>query len=223
MPQANIFRWRSGRGWMVLSGGGAWDSEDITTIEAQLLLRTLSQGPIVYLWAAGDIETADAHMDSLRDLGARTGYLADILTEEDDVLFKQISEAGVIILGDGPNQTLLGEALSGVVLRGIDEAMSQGATVYAVGASAALLGMYQVADGELAAGLDWLKQAIIVPGFHPDDSESLRQWVFAYPEGYGLGLGDGAALALGPEGEVEVWGSAQITVLLGSKYQPGGA
>jgi cyanophycinase-like exopeptidase len=218
MPQTNIFRWRDGIGWLVLSGGGALESDDNLSIAAAMLSHTVSQGPVAYIWAASDVESADYHMDVLRDLGARTGYLIDILTEEDDDLFRQINEAGVIILGDGPRQETLRDALVGTALRGIEEAFRRGATLYGVGASAALIGAYAV-DGEaLVPGFSWLAHSIVLPGYTPDRAERLRGCVQQIENGYGLGLGQGAALALGPLGEVEVWGNKSITVSLGQNY-----
>jgi len=214
MPQVNIFQWRDGAGWIVLSGGGLWESEDNLNIQARLLGRTVSQGPIVYIWAASDIETADHHMDVLRDLGARTGYLVDILTEQEDVLLQQLSEAGIIILGDGPNSETLHEALVGVGLRGIEEAFRQGATLFAIGQSAMMMGAYQVQANQLLPGFNWLANAILMPDYHAEQADGLRELVHQIPNSYGLGMGQGAALALGPYGEVEVWGNAAITVSL---------
>ncbi|RPJ01000.1 MAG: hypothetical protein EHM39_03970 [Chloroflexi bacterium] len=218
MPQATIFRWPSGLGWLVLSGGGPLDSDDNTSIEAAVLTRTVSQGPLAYIWAASDLESADRHMDLLSDLGARTGYLVDVLTEDDSTLFRQLSEAGIIILGDGPRQETLRDALAGSALRGIEEAFVQGATIYAVGASATLLGAYVVEDGELKPGYRWLEHAAILPGYTAERAEFLHGVVQQVPDGYGLGLGHGAALAFGPLGEVEVWGNQAITITLGKNY-----
>jgi len=219
MPQSHIFRWRDGSGWLVLSGGGPRESDDVLNIEVAMLGRTLSLGPIAYIWAAGDVDDADEHMDVLRDLGARTGYPVDILAEDDEALTREIGEAGVIILGDGPQSGLLRDALPGVTLSAIEDAFSRGTTVYAIGASAALFGAYSLFQGELAAGFDWLVQAIIMPDYDPEQADTLRAWVQRHPEGYGLGLGRGAALALGPHGEIELWGNAAITVSLGQRYQ----
>jgi hypothetical protein len=218
MPQAHIFRWQAGIGWLVMSGGGPLESDDNLSIEAAMLGHTVSQGPIAYIWAASDIENADRHMDVLRDMGARTGYLIDILTEEDDVLFRHVSEAGIIILGDGPRQEILREALVGSALRGIEEAFSRGATLYAVGESAALIGAYAAGSNTLVPGFGWLAHAVILPGYTPDQADRLRSQVQQVPNGYGLGLGQGAALALGPVGEVEVWGNKAITISLGQSY-----
>lgn len=222
MPQANIFRWRAGNGWIVLAGGGSPDSDDNFNIDAGILTRTISQGPIAYVWAASDIEVADSHMDSLRELGARTGYLIDVMTEDDDSLYSQLSEAGVIILGDGPRVATLRDALAGVAWRAIEETFSRGATLYVIGQSAAVIGEYLIEDGTMGAGMGWLADALILPYYTPDQADNLRDHVADLPDGgYGLGLGEGAALAFGPNSSVEVWGNGKITVSLGSSYDSG--
>ncbi|NDJ76592.1 MAG: hypothetical protein GYB65_10070 [Chloroflexi bacterium] len=217
MPQVNVFNWRAGAGWIVLSGGGPIDSDDVNNIEARMLQHTVSQGPIAYVWAASDLEAADRHMDSLRELGARTGYLVDVVLEEDDALRAQLSEAGVVILGDGSRIERLYDAMSGVVLRGIEEAFRRGATIYAVGQSAAMLGAL-VPAGD---GFGWLANAVIMPAYTAQQADQLRDGVLRQPGGYGLGIAAGAALALGPQGEVEVWGNASITISLGQDFTPG--
>ena len=221
MPQVNIFKWRPGSGWIVLSGGGDPASGDVQAIEAASLTRTLSQGPIAYLWAAGDVDTADRHMDLLRDLGARTGYLVDLVGEEDDVIYRDIDEAGVIILGDGPSTRTLRDALEGIALSAIAEAFERGATVYAAGASAGILGAAFVERGTLYDGFSWLASALIMPGYTTDQAADLRTWLRGVPEGFGLGLGAGAGIAFGPRGEVEVLGNSAVTVSLGQSYDPG--
>lgn len=221
MPQVNIFKWRPGSGWLVLSGGGDLLDGNLEAIEAAMLMRTLSQGPLAYLWAAGDVDTADRHMDALRDLGARTGYLIDLISEEDDVIYRQVSEAGVIVLGDGPSTRTLRDALAGVALTGMQEAFDRGATVYAAGASAAIMGAAFVERGALVDGIGWLASAVIMPTYTPEQAADLRAWVREVPEGYGLGLGPGAGIAFGPLGEVEVLGSGAVTVSLGQHYDPG--
>lgn len=221
MPQTNIFRWRGIRGWIVLSGGGAVDTADVLNIEAAMLRHTISQGPIAYIWAASDLETADRHMDSLRELGARTGYLLDIITEDDATLKQQLSEAGVIILGDGPDYAVLRDALVGLPWQAIEDSMNRGATLYVVGQSAAMMGQLALEGDDLTAGTGWLSDAIILPGYTSDQAEQLRDAVLRLPQGgYGLGISEGAALALGPNGTVEVWGNGQITVSLGQNFEP---
>ncbi|MBI5959226.1 MAG: hypothetical protein HY866_10855 [Chloroflexi bacterium] len=221
MPQVKLFRWRPGNGWLVLSGGGPTEAEDVQNIEASMLGHTLSQGPLAYIWAASDIEAADRHMDFLRDLGSRTGYLVDILTEEDDLLFRQLTEAGLIIVGDGAQREILRQGLMGTAIRGIEDAFLRGATVYVIGESAALFGAYLLESGAMIAGFNWLAQSFILPGYTADQAERLRECVQKTENGYGLGLGPGSALAFGPGNEVEVWGNAAaITVTLSQVFSP---
>jgi hypothetical protein len=215
MPQNNIFRWHPGGGWLILAGGGSWETDENLNIISSLLTYTVSLGPIAYVWAASDVEQADHHMDALRDLGARTGYLIDILTEEEDVIQHQLSDAGVIILGDGPQDETLRDALAGIVLRSMEEAFNQGATIYAIGSSASALGAYAPQAGSLVKGFSWLENSIILPGYTAEQADQLRGWVQQHPNHYGLGIGQGAALALGPQGQVEVWGNQAVTVSLG--------
>lgn len=218
MPHLNIFRWQTGRGWLVLSGGGAWDSDAVQTIEAAVLRRAISQGPLVYIWAAGDLETADQHMDWLRDLGARTGYLLDIFSESDQELIERLGEAGVIIIGDGPHQDALRDALDGAVLEGLRLAFSRGATIYAVGLSAEQFGSLHLGNAALKPGIAWLQHAILIAGYTPEMAGELHQLIRQTPQHFGIGLGQGAALALGPRGEVEVWGNPAVTVSLGREF-----
>jgi hypothetical protein len=101
MPQVNIFKWRPGRGWLVLSGGGDWLDGNLQAVEAAMLTRTLSQGPMAYLWAAGDVDTADRHMDCAARPRRANRHLSTLSAKEEDLIFRQISEAGVIVLAMG--------------------------------------------------------------------------------------------------------------------------
>jgi cyanophycinase-like exopeptidase len=211
MPQVNVIRWRDGQGWIVLSGGDR-TLEDTSDIEAQAMTRIGLGEPVAYLWAAGDIESADRHLEVLSDLGAPTGYLVDVLTEDDATISRQIAEAGMVILGDGPNLEQLRMATVGAALEGMNQSFARGGVIMGIGAGAALLGSFL----EGAAGLGWVEGAVIIPRHDDaDQAARLHSLLAAHPGAYGLGIGAGSALALGPNGEVEAWGRRQITVTLG--------
>src|SRR5260370_11624888 len=122
MPQANVIRWRDGAGWLLLSGGGDFRSADTGHVEAEALARIPAGDPVAYVWAAGDVEAADQHLEALIDLGAPTGYLVDVLTEDDDTLRKQLANAGMIVFGDGSNALELRSGVFGAALEGISPA-----------------------------------------------------------------------------------------------------
>ena len=185
MPQANVIRWRDGAGWLVLSGGGDIESAEVGEIEAEALARVPAGDPVAYIWAATDVETADKHLTALEDLGAPTGFLVDVLTEDDATLREQLAVVGMVIIEDGPNVTELRSGLLGAALEGINAAYERG--------------------------------AVIVPHYDAEvESVRMRDLLTAHPQSYGLGIGTGSALALGPNGEVIAWGKQQVTVALNS-------
>ncbi len=216
MPQVNVLRWRDGRGWIVLAGSGAplgdQDGVDLD-IEAQALTRIAYGEPIAYIWAAGDPDAADRHLALLDEMGAPTGYLVDILTEDDASIRAQLDEAGMIILGDGQAPETLRAALPGAALEGMSAAYGRGAVILGIGAGAAALGTFL----EGANGLGWIENAIVVPDYDLDGRPTaMRTLLEAHPSAYGVGIGSRSALALSGSGQIEVWGERQVTILLGS-------
>jgi cyanophycinase-like exopeptidase len=216
MPQVNILRWRDGRGWLVLAGSNAQldDREEVELeVQAQALARIAYGEPIAYIWAAGDADTADRHLALLDEMGAPTGYLVDVVTEDDATIRAQLDEAGMIILGDGHAVETLRAALSGAALEGMKAAYARGAVILGIGAGAAALGSFL----EGARGLGWVANAIIMPNYElPERAAALRRLLAAHPSAYGIGIGSRSALALGAQGQVELWGERQVTILLGS-------
>lgn len=216
MPQVNVLRWRDGRGWIVLAGSGAplgdQDGVDLD-VEAQALTRIAYGEPIAYIWAAGDADTADRHLALLDEMGAPTGYLVDVVTEDDASIRAQLDEAGMIILGDGHAPETLRAALLGAALEGMQAAYARGAVILGIGAGAAALGSFL----EGADGLGWIENAIIMPDYDLDGRDiALRTLLEAHPSAYGIGIGSRSALALGGRGQIEVWGERKVTILLGS-------
>ena len=231
MPQANIFQWRDGSlnsdgsqhiaGALILSGGAA-SALAVGEIEALALGKALPGEAMAYVFAAGDIETADRHLAALEDGGAPTGYLVDVQTEDDHTVKAQLSEAGLIIIGDGDNPGALRGGLSGAALEGITEAYERGVSVLAIGTGAVVFGQ-KYAGGAPAAiirdGLAWLQRGLIVPRFLAErDADRVRGLLTQAPELYALTLGTDTALMLGGDGTVEVWGERAIGVTLGAGY-----
>ena len=214
MQRTNVIRWRDGAGWLVLSGGEL-ESADSTEIEAEALARVPAGDPLAYIWAAGDVESADQHLAMFEDLGAPTGFLVDVLTEDDDTLHRQLADSGLIVIGDGPNLKDLRSGLLGAALEGISEAYERGAVVLGVGQGAAVLGSILPET----QGLGWVEGAAIMPSYeNEDEAARLRELLIQHPDAYGLGIGTGSALALGPNGEIAAWGNGQVTVTLGRSF-----
>lgn len=221
MPQSSVFQWREGAGWLVLSGGGNFKNDDTLDIDTALISRTISHNPLAYLWAAGDADTADLYLEYLDELGSRTGYLVDIAGESEDALYNQLKEAGIIVIGDGQRLTHLHNNLHGAVVKGMEDAFATGATIYGQGNGAAFLASWMNLRGTgLQQGLGWLENGLVVPYYTAERTPQVKDWLQnVIPNAYALGLGQGAALALSPDGSIEIWGKNEITVLLGQNFQ----
>ena len=222
MPQSSIFRWRDGAGWLVLAGGGNIQSEAAVEIDSEVLVRTVSHGPLALLWSAGDIEAADEYLEHLRDLGGRTGFLLDVTAEKDEDTLKQLGETGIILLEDGPQSERLHGALTGPVLEAIETAFQNGATIYARGRMVMSLAAWMPGAGNnLRAGIAWLDGALVMAPYNEEQAVHMKSWLQdVIPDAYGIGIGEGAALALSPDAEVEIWGEKAVTVLLGKNLSP---
>jgi hypothetical protein len=221
MPSQSVFRWLDGRGWLVLSSAGDPPSEaDLSEIRGKALGRAAADGAaaVVYL---GEASGADALLDDIEDLGAPSGYLVDIVTEDDETIRTRLTEAGVIVISGASSGAAARSALLGAAIDGIRAAYENGAIILVEGAASGAFGAYMLdADGTVSAGLGWLMDALILPGLASIGQAALPA-LNVHPEAVGVGIGSGAALALGGDGEVEIWGARRVSVALGSAYQGG--
>jgi hypothetical protein len=221
MPSQSVFRWLDGRGWLVLSGAGAPSSEaDPSEIRAKALGRAAADGAaaVVYLGGGGG---ADALLDDIEDLGAPSGYLVDVFSEDDETIRSRLAEAGVIVISGAASGAAARSALVGAAVEGVRAAYENGAVVLVEGAASGAFGAYMIgADGAVSAGLGWLLNALILPGLMSVGQEALPV-LSAYPGAVGIGIGGGSALALGGNSEVEIWGARRVSVALGSAYRGG--
>jgi len=227
VTQAGPLQWRSGRGWLVLGGGGSWRENETGEIDAAVLGWADLDRPIAVLPAAGtSTMEGEALLDYYADLGGPSGYVVPIydavgaqLAENCDLL----EEAGLIYISDGPEPVGLARALrESPAMEALAQAFQRGAVILGMGAGAAALGSWitdrdtQEAEATRAEpGLAWLKNVIVAPSFEGTEvAHRLRQLLNLKPNCLGLGIPEGTALGLGPSGEVENVGPGQVTVVV---------
>ncbi len=210
----DVLNWDSGLGWLVLSGG----SDATGEVRAQAVLRGNAIERVAYLSLSYD--AADDLLDDMEDLGAPTGYVVNIVAEEDDVIRKQIAEASIVMLSmDSPPETLR-HALVGAALDGVRDALLRGAVVLAEGSSAALMGAYFLTEnGGTGQGFSWLENALVLPGLTALAGHGgVQALLQAQPLALALGIAQGSALVLGPDDSIETWGDGEVTIALGRDY-----
>lgn len=216
MPTKNVFRWPDGRGWLILSGGNDQDDE----IRAVAIARTAADGGIAYLTMNSNVESAERTLEDMEDLGAPSGYLVDLNSEDDPTITAKLGEAGMVLIESAESATDARSALLGAAIDGIQAAFENGAVILVEGLSAQALGAWVVkSDGQLTAGLNWLEGALIAPGVTQAAAWG-REILLDQPLAFVVGIGFGSALALGPDGQVEIWGKGEVAIALGRNFIP---
>ncbi|MBN1954633.1 MAG: Type 1 glutamine amidotransferase-like domain-containing protein [Anaerolineae bacterium] len=219
MTQAGPLQWISGDGWLVLVGGRSAPG-DLTEIDDRLLARADFSRPIAFLPTAAGSWTGEALLDQYAALGGPPGYVVPILAPadaQDAENCQMLAEAGLILIGDGDGLTLARALWDSRALAAMAEAFDQGALIAGIGAGAAPLGEWIVAESDSAEGgpgWGWIRGAIVAPYFGGSAHSPLLPAVLRKHAGLvGLGIPTDVALALGPRGEVETWGE-EVTVVV---------
>ncbi|MBC8170815.1 MAG: hypothetical protein H7X77_04065 [Anaerolineae bacterium] len=215
MAIIDILHWTASAGWIVLSGGADAGGE----IRSMALRRIKAHGGVAYL--GFNEASADATLEDMEDLGAPTGYLVNIVTEDDESIQDQLVSASMIVIDDSVTADEWRGSLPGAAVEGMREALEHSAVILAEGTGAMALGGYILSDeGQFTEGLSWLQKAFILPGVaSPTDSEMARRLLEADPKAIVVSIGIGSALALGADGQIEVWGERQVAIALGRDYQ----
>jgi cyanophycinase len=227
MTQAGPLRWRTGAGWLVLIGGGDWNTTE--AIDRHAIEAMSDETPIAFVPAAGGSpDYGESFLAHYARLDAPPGYVVpihDAASARDPANVRRLAHAGLIYFGGGDAQKLVDAILGAPALDAIAAAFAAGAVVVGMSAGAMALAAWGVSSDpgvEVQPGWGWLPNAIVAPHFLAERHDALRAALIDHPEKLGLGIPDNVALALGPNGEVQTWGSAQVTVVLGPKFDPGG-
>lgn len=207
-----MFRWRDGNGWLVFASTADASGD----IRADALSRSAADGAVACISLTRNPADADQLLDDVEDLGAPSGYLVDVNTEDDNTLRDRIGEAGVVIIQSDMWPEGVKSSLMGAALEGVEMAYQNGAVILLEGSAAAAFGQWMVQrDGSYGEGLAWLENALILPDA-VSVADSARSLFQQAPHAVALGIGRRSALVFGPTGELEVWGDRQVTVALGT-------
>ncbi|MBE2182087.1 MAG: hypothetical protein IAE89_01565 [Anaerolineae bacterium] len=212
MPQRSIFRWKEGRGWLVIASGAS------TEIRGMALNRLAADGAIACVAPGQDSSFADVILDDFADLGAPSGYVVDLQSEDDDTLLNRLGEASLIVIN---GHTLPSEArseLMGAAMDGIAQAYENGAIILAEGDAGIVFGL-QLYDSDEITGFNWIENTIILPGIEIEGVEAFANHALVeYPDRLAIMIGDQSAMAFGGDGQIETWGLQQVTLRMGPAF-----
>ena len=211
----NTLKYLSGRGWIVLSGGNTEGSP----IRAKALTRAREYGITAYISSADD--GGDSLLDDMEDLGARSGYFIDPEYDDPEDIIEEMKTASLIVVEVGSSLDSLYHMLRGATVEGIRQAYERGGVVLVEGLATNIFGRWVLSDeGEIIDGLNWVQNAFIeAQSTGAEDSRAVQTVLNEIAEAVAINVASGSAIALGPDGAVEVWGEEQnVTISLGRKY-----
>ncbi len=242
MPQQGPLLWLDGEGWLVLLGGGDWRRGETEHVDAQLLSLANLDRPMVALLADGSTADADDLLDHYTSLGGPGGVALSLPMVTRDQLqaasfLSLLEEAGILYLGGENPLPLVNNLHSTAALATIIEGFStlQGLTLIGSGAGAAALGRWVFSPQppyQQAMGLGFVMNAVIAPHFKGTEQSPILRALPHIDTGprvdaqtgesvpallrtlLGLGIPDATALALGPQGQIEMWGDGQVTAVV---------
>jgi hypothetical protein len=202
---SQLFRRPSGAGWLILSGGPA--SDDL--IRRILALVEHGGGITAVVPRPVDSEAGEAVLEDWTDISGWDGRVVDCGSP--DLLEDALSEASIALLPDLASAEvyagMLGSTDAGEYLLA---ALDAGVIVCAEGTAAESLGEgIRDADGAERPGLHWIPGALVQTRFTVEmpPPESIKRG-----DRFRIGLPADTAIALGPEGEREIWGGSQPTI-----------
>jgi hypothetical protein len=219
MDLKKVFQRPRGEGWLLLADQPPALGGEFSGLANSLLTHAdLSYPPLCIV--AGDAEDPDL-----------ASFINDIVTLLDvDVQLECLSDAvnrdsldpGILILAGGNagdwvaalDDTNLGVSVLQTLIEGL--------MLIVIDTAASSLGTWilQPEDNSPSFGLNWLIGALIVPwAGDPAEYDVIRDMLSHSDPLYAIGLAGGRLLALGPTGEVELWGTKPPTLVLGSGWR----
>jgi hypothetical protein len=203
---SDLLRRPAGKGWLVLTGGPV--PEDL--IHRALALVGQAGDLAAIVPAASDLRQAESKLRGWTDASGWSSRLADC--ESPAVLVDVLSEAALVLLPDlsGPEAYLraLGATDAGEYILA---ALDAGVVVVAEGQAAEAMGAYirPAATGSVIPALGWLPGVVLQAHF---TAQSPFPFAGKRKDLFRIGLPEGVAIAMGPDGEREMWGKSQPTI-----------
>ena len=215
--------WRPGKGWLVLIGGTTYFWRGTEAIDHAAIESISLDAPIAFVPAANcPPEYGASFLATYKSLGAPDGYVVPIHDREsahDAQNAALLREAGLIYFGGGDSTALLASMTDTPALEAVVDAYDHGAVI--CGMSAGAIGLSERGLSLGAGVLDgWsIVSRVLVSVHHSAErQEAFEAAMGDHPKHLGLGLPEDAALALGPDGQIEQWGEPKIVVKRGATF-----
>jgi hypothetical protein len=202
---AEVFRRSIAGGWLIISG--PQPALDERAIEHLLQIVDPTEGALVLTPAGVVLPEVAGWLEDLENLLELDCQIEDPESLTIDELIAYCRGVGLVMLG-GNLSTGWKELLCSSLFP-ID------GVLVLIGSAASLVGewTYDPQTQRIEEGLHWLPGGLILTDSGP--VEAAQDVLRHKHKSYVLNLGESAALALGPAGEIELWGSPAPSIVLG--------
>lgn len=202
-----------GNGWLALLGGGEFSFGDTIDADYAWMDRT-APGPIGFIPAASGSDDYPRHFSTyVREQFDRDLEVIPIYRPRDGRRGRnaeRIAAVPAVYIGGGVADHLV-EAIAGTpAAEALAGKLREGGMVVAIAGAAQAAGRVarSFAPGRLIPGFGWLPEGVVEPNFDPDHDRRLRKLLAAEGVRWGLGIPAESAVLLGPDGALEVVGTA---------------
>lgn len=202
-----------GAGWLALLGGGEFSFGETFDADEAWVGKT-GPGPVGFIPAASGSDDYARHFSE---------YLQEELERDVEIIpvyrgrdgrrarnAERIAAVPAVYLGGGVADHLLDALLGTPAADALTRKIEAGGMVVAIAAAAQAAGrvVRSIAPGRVIPGFGWLPDGVIEPNFDPGHDRRLRKLLEQEGVRWGLGIPSESAILLGPEGEVDVVGTA---------------
>jgi len=202
-----------GNGWLALLGGGEFSFGETEEADRAWLAKT-SDGPVGFLPAAsGSIDYGENLAEYFDEVFDRELEVIPVYRPRDARRGRNCQRtdgSAAVYLGGGVADNLTEALLRSAVEDRLRKRLEGDGGVVAIAAAAQALGEWfrSLRGGDFLEGFRWLPGGVVETNFDPGHDRRLRQLMARPGVRWGLGIPAGSAVLLGPEGAVEVVGSA---------------
>lgn len=203
----------AGQGWLALLGGGEFSYGETFDADEAWVAKT-APGPVGFIPAAsGSNDYAQHFAEYLSDELERELELIPIYRGRDARRGRnseRIAAVPAVYLGGGVADHLLDALAGSPAAEALTRKIQTGGTVVAIAAAAQAAGRIarSIAPGRTIPGFGWLPDGVVEPNFDPGHDRRLRKLLEQPGVRWGLGIPAESAVLLGPDGAVEIVGSA---------------
>jgi cyanophycinase-like exopeptidase len=206
-----------GNGWLALLGGGEFSFGD--TIDADYAwLDHVPPGPIGFIPAASGSNDYPKHFgEYMREQFDRELEIIPIYRPRDGRRGRnaeRIAAVPAVYMGGGIADHLLEAIVETPAADALANKLREGGMVVAIAAAAQAAGrlVRSFQPGRTLPGFGWLPEGVVEPNFDPGHDRRLRKLLAGEGVRWGLGIPSESAVLLGPDGIMEVIGTAYRVV-----------